>query len=141
MQVTYAEIELWNINKFLNRETQFPLTAWSNKMPKLNLPDYLKGEDVTTETLVTFKSPHRETEISQGEGKEPKIVKEIDIQMPDGKVKVWTMNKTSMLRIAEVYGDNTDAWVNKTWTIFASEQNVAGQMKKVIYAKAAIKPA
>jgi len=59
---------------------------------------------------------------------------EIDVQAPDGKKKIWTMNLTSQRAVASVYGADTKAWVGKTVRVYTSQQNVHGHLKMVIYA-------
>jgi hypothetical protein len=55
------------------------------------------------------------------------------VQLPSGKAKLLTLNQTSLNALAKVYGDETTDWVGKSATVTISDQNVRGQMKKVIY--------
>ena len=47
----------------------------------------------------------------------------------------WTANKTSLKAIVAAYGDESDDWVGKKVNLYSVEQNVAGQIKQVVYGK------
>lgn len=104
-------------------------------MVELDLPEFLQGDDIGAETEVKFVDAGKAGVIRQGEGKPDITTFEITVQLPSGEKKLWTMNKTSQRTLATAWGKNTDLWMNKVAKLFTVDQNVRGQMKKVIYAR------
>lgn len=105
-----------------------------NKMPEIKEVPYLKGEDIGTESVITFLTPHED--ISAEETGLDKDTAQIMINLPNGTRRIWTMNKTSQRMLVGLLGSNSDTWVGKTATLYTLEQNVRGEMKKVIYVRA-----
>ena len=104
-------------------------------MVELNINMWLVAADVEKCNTGKFVD---EGEVSAipGEGDKPgKPTFEIGIRLNNDVERVWTINKTSQLAIAKIYGSDTKSWVGKPFTLFVSEQNVNGTMKKVIYAR------
>lgn len=56
-----------------------------------------------------------------------------------GKEKVVRLNPTSARAIAETYGPETDAWAGQKMQMFTTMQNIGGELKQVLYVKAAPK--
>lgn len=48
----------------------------------------------------------------------------------------WMPNKTSLKVLVAKYGDESNAWDGKEIGLYALDQSVAGELKKVVYAKA-----
>lgn len=77
--------------------------------------------------------------LNDGEFKEPeetglsRTVFQIKVQIPDGRKKTWTMNKTTRKKLAKSWGDDSTNWVNRKVRIRISPQNVRGEIKDVIY--------
>ena len=70
----------------------------------------------------------------QQDGKEvEKLV--VPIKLSNAKVRDWIPNKTSIRKIVELYGDNTDDWIGKKAEFMITKQNVRGDMKDVIFVK------
>lgn len=104
-------------------------------MPELDVDLWLTAEDIEPEAEITIADVGEQKELPVGEGEEPKKVFEIGIVLANGEKRKWTMNKTSQRAIAKSYSTKTENWVDKKVTVFVSEQNVSGTMKKVIYAR------
>lgn len=104
-------------------------------MVTLELDLWLKPEEVQPESVLKFLNAGENSEIPQGEGKEPTPTFEIGVSLPNGDIRKWTMNKTSQRAVAQAYGTDTNNWVGKSVSVFISTQNVSGKMKQVIYAR------
>ena len=104
-------------------------------MVELDIMEFLKGDDLTDDTVVTFINEGEKGEIKKPEGEDNVPTFEIGVQLPDGTKKTWTLNKTSQRTLAAVYGKDTSLWNGKTATLFVIDQNVRGTMKKVIYSR------
>ena len=103
-------------------------------MPELPENEFLSSADIVGDTIIEFTEPHQIGEIPK-EGDEANVKTiEILVKLPTGKLKTWTMNKTSQKAIAKTYSINTDIWVGKKAVLFTSKQLVHGVMKDVIYA-------
>jgi len=64
---------------------------------------------------------------------------QIPIRTTDDKSKTWTPNRTTLKKLAETFGDDTDKWVGKEVKLMIVKQNVHGKMLDVIYGEAATK--
>ncbi|MCK4478434.1 hypothetical protein KAU88_07920 [Candidatus Bathyarchaeota archaeon] len=62
------------------------------------------------------------------------------VKLPDGKAKIWTPNKTTLKKLATVFGDDTDGWLGKRVKLSILKQNVRGEMRNVVYGEAAVQP-
>ena len=77
--------------------------------------------------------------LTEGEFREPeetglsRTVFQIRVQIPDGRKKIWTMNKTTRRQLAKAWGDDSANWINKRVKIRISPQNVRGEIKDVLY--------
>jgi len=92
------------------------------------LSDYVvPGEDVTSGDQIEFLDAGIAREF------ENRVTPQFKVKLPSGKVKLLAVNRTSCRNLAKVYGDDTVNWVNKFAIVNISEQNVRGEMKKVIY--------
>lgn len=92
---------------------------------------WLRPSEVSSGTVVTVEGagvlrPANETPFN-------KEVFELPIKLPNGSVKNWTANKTTLKRLVEVWGDDTAKWVGKQIRIEVVKQNIRGQVKDVIY--------
>jgi len=58
---------------------------------------------------------------------------QIEVKLPNGSEKTWTMNKTTRKRLAAAYGDDSLEWVSKKVRVELLKQNVRGELKIVIY--------
>lgn len=104
-------------------------------MVDLDLDLWLTPEDITDEVVVYFNDAGEKSLISKPDPEPDVPVFNISVKMPDTTNKIWTMNKTSQRAVAKTYGTHTPDWIGKPVTVFVTEQNVRGTMKKVIYAK------
>lgn len=48
----------------------------------------------------------------------------------------WMPNKTSLKSFIAKWGDESDEWIGKDVALYPIDQNVAGEMKKVVYGEA-----
>lgn len=53
----------------------------------------------------------------------------------NGEEYQWLPNKTSLRAIITAYGDESNDWVEKPIKLYSVDQNVSGQMKKVVYGR------
>jgi len=65
---------------------------------------------------------------------------QIEVRLPNGAVKIWTMNKTTRKRLAAAYGDDSVNWIGKKVRTELLKQNVRGEVKTVIYGHPVEKP-
>jgi hypothetical protein len=103
-------------------------------MPEIKEVPFLKGDEVESETVITFMAPHEE--VTAEESGLDKDIAQIPVQLANGERRIWTMNKTSQRMLVGLLGSNSDNWVGKKATLYALGQNVRGEMRKVIYVKA-----
>lgn len=101
-------------------------------MPKMSdYDEYLSAALVAMNDIVVLRN--------EGTFKEPeetgldRTVFQISVTIPDGRSKIWTMNKTTRKNLAAAYGDDSANWVNKQVRIEVIRQNVGGTMKDVLY--------
>ena len=104
-----------------------------------NLKEYISGNFLNPQTLKDLATNEA---IITGE---PVInedtpfgrdVLEMEVEIK-GQKFVYTMNKTSARKVAEVLGEESKAWVGKKLLFEITKQNVKGQLKDVLYSKAA----
>lgn len=60
---------------------------------------------------------------------------EIEIKLPSGEKRAWTMNKTSQRAVARQFGMDTNKWIGKKVKLMTVQQNINGQLKDVVYVK------
>lgn len=100
-------------------------------MVKIKTSDWLRPDDVKDGDTVTIIDDGRFR--SAGDTPFGREVFEIGVRLPNGEVKIMTMNRTTQRRCAEAWGDETRNWVGKKLKIELKDQNVRGVMKRVIY--------
>jgi len=61
---------------------------------------------------------------------------EIAVKLPNGKTKIWTPNKTTLKKLAKIFGDDSDTWIGKRVKLSVAKQNVHGEMRDVLYGEA-----
>ena len=99
------------------------------RIPRLNeflRPEHLQGGDVLE---IVNEGEYRSAE----ETPFGRAVFQIGVRLPNGDTKIWTVNRTTLRRLAEAWGDETEHWVGKKVKVKLVEQNVRGELKKVIY--------
>ena len=104
-------------------------------MPNLDLDLFLKADDVGKEATLTFLDAGDFGEIATPGPDDNIKTFDINVKLPSGEKRLWTMNKTSQRAVAQTYSQDTEKWIGKPVTVFVTEQNVGGVMKKVIYAR------
>ena len=85
--------------------------------PNLNdLSEFLKKDDIKTGDILTFvnEGEIKDVDFSQAkDGSGVKKVFQIKVQLPDGREKIATINKTSQESLGSAWGKITSEWVNK----------------------------
>ena len=104
-------------------------------MVELDLQEFLGPDDIGVENNVKIADEGKAGLIRGGEGKEDVPTFEIGVILPSGEQKLWTMNKTSQRTLASKWSKDTKQWIGKTATLYTTDQNVRGTMKKVVYAR------
>jgi hypothetical protein len=130
-QINYSKVGLHAEQRQLTDE--YEERTEEHKMPEIKEIPFLKGDEIGTEMVITFLSPHEE--ISKEETGLDRDTAQIHIELANHEKRIWTMNKTAQRMLAGLLGSNSDAWPGKTATLYTLEQNVLGKMKKVIYVR------
>jgi len=92
--------------------------------------DYLKANDVKSGDVVVILNEGEVREADFGTGK-ARTVFEVEVEH-DKKRKTWTMNKTTIKKIIEGFGEDTKAWVGKRVKLDLVKTNVKGNVKDSI---------
>lgn len=106
----------------------------SEKMPKE--PDvrlWLKPEDLQETTELEILTPHKKVAVDETGFKKP--VFEINVKLPDGKKRTFTLSETKYRAISMLHGDDSDNWVNKKITVNKVPMNFKGEMVDAIIVK------
>lgn len=104
-------------------------------MVKLDLEDYISHKLVKTDDVVVLLTAG--AVIPAGESQFGKEEFNVSVKLPDGRTKLWTMNKTTQRALSEAWGDETEQWINKKVKVKVTEQSVRGEMKQVVFGEAA----
>lgn len=99
-------------------------------MPKLNdmFPSkYLKAADFEDGDQVMTIDRLEKDNVGQG-----KDAKDVWVVYFDGEDKGLILNKTNTNTIAKLYGDDTDDWIGKQVTLFATEVQFQSEMVEAI---------
>ena len=101
-------------------------------MPKMSdHEEYLDSTMVDAGDIVVlldagvFREPE-ETQLAR-------TVFQIRVQIPDGRKKTWTMNKTTRKKLVKKWGDNSEGWVNKCVKLTITTQMVAGNLRDILW--------
>jgi len=97
--------------------------------------EYLSGEDVEPESVLKFVDEGSYNEIIRDNESEPERVFEIKVELPNGELRLWTMNATSRKAVIKAYGRDTKNWVGKRVRVYTVDQVVFGTKRKIIYAR------
>ena len=104
-----------------------------------NLKEYISGNFLTPQTLKDL-STNEAVIVSEPLINEDtpfgRDVLEMEVEVK-GQKFVYTMNKTSARKVSEVLGEESKAWVGKKLVFETTKQVVKGQLKDVLYSKAA----
>ena len=105
----------------------------------------MSGEEITElekagDVLGTFIGPGEIVEFDDkvkvdADGNPLKVKKMKLIVNLNGEERGWLPNYTSMKALIAMYGQHTEAWEGKQVQLSAVKQNIAGQMKMVVYAQ------
>ena len=92
--------------------------------------NYLKAEDCKGGEIVEILDEGEITEIQTPEGK-TKAVMNIQVQIGEQE-KVFTPNKSNGNILVEAFGEDTSAWIGKTFKIALTKVRVFGKVKDSI---------
>jgi len=97
---------------------------------------FVTAEEIEQQTDKHFliAKASRMEEMPQQDGKiVSKLI--VPIQLADKTVRDWVPNKTSKRKLVKKHGPDTDKWIGKVEEFILVDQNVRGEMKKVIFVK------
>ena len=105
---------------------------------KIQLDSFLKAEDLVGKTIdkpqiATIKNVSF-VEASDLGFKSEEGRFQLIVEFNDDTFE-WLANKTSLKAIKSVYGSESNDWIGKKIGLYALDQNVSGELKKVVYAK------
>jgi hypothetical protein len=105
------------------------VVKYSELKRKLGNPDFLRAGDVKDGDIIILL----DSGVFRDKSETPfnRAVYQFQVKLPDGSVKTWTANKTSMDQLASAYGDDLEQWIGKKVKINIVKQNVRGQFKDV----------
>lgn len=96
----------------------------------------VSGDLIATAEDKTFfvcAAPHYEEvpDLRNPEQKKEKLI--VPVRLPDGSDMDYYPNKSSVKQMTAQYGFNMDKWVGHRFEWLIADQNIAGQMKKVLF--------
>lgn len=102
-------------------------------MPKMSDHDeYLNSAMVANGDIVVMLNEGEFIEPSEGSAI-TRTIFQINVKIPDGRLKIWTMNKTTRKNLAKVYGDDSANWVNKKVELKVTTQSVRGELRDILW--------
>jgi hypothetical protein len=57
----------------------------------------------------------------------------IPVKLPDGSIRIYQPNKTTIGEFVKAWGKDMKSWVGKKFSVEIQKQRVSGQLKEVIY--------
>jgi len=90
---------------------------------------FLKSEDVNDGDIIVINDEGTEEDGQFGKKYNFTVIH-------DGVEKKLSFNATSMGKLIEAWGDESEKWVSKEAKVHKVKQNVAGKMKSVLYVTA-----
>lgn len=104
----------------------------SFELPDELLPkSFLKSTDVNDGEILEIAEIPRIRPAE--ESKFGKMSLHIPVKLPDGSIRIYQPNKTTIGEFVKAWGKDMKAWVGKKFTIEIQKQRVSGQLKEVIY--------
>ena len=104
----------------------------------VDISDYISGNYLSAKDVKELKEPIARF-IDEGIINEDTPFKrpvfEITIELSNGVVKTYGMNKTSVKTISEAYGEDSKNWKGKLIKLELVKQNVRKELKEVVYAE------
>ena len=103
-----------------------------------NMPDVSElsefispGDDVKDGESIVILDEGSFVTFNAGKADEKKSL-QLKVKCPSGKIKKWTVNKTSLNQLKEEWGKNSSAWVGKTVLVEVVKVNTPNGPKKTI---------
>ena len=104
----------------------------------MNLNDmssFLRRDDLHAGDIITFRDEGIITQVDFSKAKDGtnvKVVFQITVELPDGRKKTATINKTSMDCLSAEYSKETKAWINAKAKVSFVKQLAFGKMTEVL---------
>ena len=90
--------------------------------------DFVKvGEDLFDGDIIYFANEGKEVQGDFG------MFKSFKVKVKNGEIKDMAINQTSINNLVDVYGTETQQWLNKPALVWIIKQMVSGTLKDVVY--------
>lgn len=86
-----------------------------------------KGEDIKDGDVITFASAGQVTQGTYGD----QYV--FLINLANGAQKNLSVNQTSLNKLIDEYGEDTEGWVGQSARVWINRENVSGKFVQVLY--------
>lgn len=103
-----------------------------------DLDEYLRAHAIENGAMIEITGRARYVSSEEAAFGRPYL--EIRVKLPNGKSRIWTPNRTTLKKLAKVFGDDSDTWVGKRVKLSIVTQNVRGEMREIIYGDAVVEP-
>lgn len=109
-------------------------------MPKVSsLDKYLHAEDIEEGDIITVVGRAKKIDAETSKFGRPYF--EFPVKLPNGLVKSYTPNPTTLRNVAKQFGDEIDEWLGEQIKLSISTMNVRGEMRRVIFGEPYLEPA
>ncbi len=88
--------------------------------PIIDISEFFKNSDVKAGDIITFITPAETKEVDFSLAKDGSGIKEatqVKVELADGRQKTMTLNKTTLKTLIVKYGNQSDTWVGKKFTV------------------------
>jgi hypothetical protein len=104
----------------------------SYEIPEELLPrQFLKSIDINDGEILEIAEIPRVRPAE--ESKFGKMVLHVLVKLPDGSLRTYQPNKTTIGEFVKAWGKDMKEWVGKKFEVEIQKQRVSGQLKEVIY--------
>jgi hypothetical protein len=94
---------------------------------------YLRPTDIQDGDVVEIVSEGRIRSAEESKWGKPSLL--LDVQLPSGARKTWSLNVTTLRRLTEAWGKDRRSWVGRRVRLEKVRQNVRGELRDVIYGR------
>jgi len=94
---------------------------------------YLRPADIQDGDVVEIVSEGRIRSAEESKWGKPSLL--LDVQLPSGARKTWSLNVTTLRRLTEAWGKDRRSWVGRRVRLEKVRQNVRGELRDVIYGR------
>jgi hypothetical protein len=92
---------------------------------------FVKPEIVGSGDVVEIVAPGRTIPADKSQFKKEAF--QIDVRMPDGSVKTWTVNVTTLKRLKEAFGGDSSKWVGRKVRLTVENVVVRGELRRAVF--------